>query len=440
VVRDADVAEPGLYELSEADPTMGFKVADLNKESIEFHFGRSEALGIETVYFDLKTGKVVPKEEADAKPEKHGTKRSRPILAAVGVPLWGAERDEIMEMVEVGVKEMNESVGREDKDGPIVKAIPRPGGPNKFLQSIVYHSTPWKGDWVSIIRQEVRQGVQSVLISGGTGLALQLFFGIHEQGLWPALAIVIPAQAVNIFWSSLTTLLRGTFGNYYQRAKEITKPLFLSRFVDERMPGPIKRFLQHPTFMRVTGSWVQQLWMSFVFGFTIFLAGGNHAADFFTKKLGSTLVNVWWRSPAENTLADFNTMEAKAGRGDEARAYSAKVRKITTIIATNFWVYSYLTKDSFGNFLWTDWNWGHVGTIAIGAIYYVLWTNPQLLKMHDAEVRKDLKFRAGVWAAGKFKNLWRHWLKFRPREWDSDADPMTIPFFYRTGTSPRRPD
>lgn len=374
VVRDMDV-EDGIYISSGSDPLRGRRVSGLSEEEIQTLQDDPSLFETTTIAMDVKTGKVLSEDEVEQREEGSVEyTEDRKIIYVTGVPLWGKEKSEVLAVLRESLSQM----ALQSK--PKIKTLGVPKGRWKLLQSFVYPA-PLPQDIVPTSKWEKRHGLESFLISASVGFAVQFWFQYNEVGLAHAAAIVIPAMLVNSAQSAGMTFPRNTWGNYFRRGEKIANA-WLGGLLGE---SKIARRAQ-----RVIGSIAQQIWLTAFFTFNVYTAGrGNLEAigqvfsqkglsTFYHSKLGSMLLNIFWRTPAENSWADYTAKKAKEGKSSEATARAALIRKVTTIIATNLWVYSTLTKSSLWTWGGRDWNGGHLGMVVVGALAIGAWMFPQV--------------------------------------------------------------
>lgn len=374
VVRDMDV-EDGIYISSGSDPLRGRRISGLSDEEIRALQEDPSLFETTTIAMDVKTGKVLSEEEVEEREEGSVEyTEDRKIIYVTGVPLWGKEKQEVLSVLKDSLSEMAL------QSNPKIKTLGVPKGRWKLLQSFVYPA-PLPQDIVPTSKWEKRHGIESFLISASVGFAVQFWFQYNEVGLAHAAAIVIPAMLVNSAQSAGMTFPRNTWGNYFRRGEKISNA-WLGGFLGD---SKIARRAQ-----RVIGSIAQQIWLTAFFTFNVYTAGrGNLEAigqvfsqkglsTFYNSKLGSMLLNIFWRTPAENSWADYTAKKANEGKSSEATARAALIRKVTTIIATNLWVYSTLTKNSLWTWGGRDWNAGHLGMVAVGTLAIGAWIFPQV--------------------------------------------------------------
>lgn len=377
-LRHRDTPE-GLYITNYGDPGRGIRIAGTDEASIRAARLAQGNLNL----FDLKSGAQVSEANVKAK--------DRPLLVVVGMPLFGKETSETLELIRSLVGSQKKGFTQWFKDffyldksnpSPDVKAFGRPGGKWKVLEHLVYPSILPR-DMTPVTKDVIRHGMHSVLISSSIGLTIQLSVQIGERGsITKALAVVIPAALINMAQSAWTSLPRNWWQNYFKRSDEIAAPVVETFVPRSKVTDRISR---------VIGSVAQQIWMTVFFTFNVFVAGqGDLGASLkflsldglktvFEKKWPSMIVNIFWRTPAENALADFSEMETNLGRGKEADVEGAKIRKILTIVATNLWVYSTLTSMNW-EYLGARWNLGHLGMAIIGSFGIYAWVKPRIIR------------------------------------------------------------
>lgn len=389
-VRHRDTP-PGIYESSYSNPLRGIQRSDLTEEGIRAYFASHPELQAEEKFFDLSTGDEVTADDAARSPDQVRRQVDRKILYVVGVPMMGKERAETLEIVQElvgkktgGLKTWLRNLFYLDKQNPEVhlRPISRPGGKWKVIQNFLY-PIPYATDLAPVSREVMKQGIQSVTISASIGLAIQLFVQFGEQGEpSKALAIVVPAWIINSMQSAWTSLPRNWWQNYFRRAEHVAAPVvepFLGR---GRIPDKVSRVL---------GSIAQQIWMTTLFTMNVFIAGQGSVEkavsymsipgiwEIIKKKANSMVLNIFWRTPVENSLADYAESEAALKRGSAADREAAKIRKWITILSTNLWVYSTLTHMNW-EYLGYKWNFGHLGMALVGVFGISAWISPKIYR------------------------------------------------------------
>ncbi len=380
-VRHRDTPD-GLYESSYGNALRGKKLSDLSPEGLKAYFDAHPELKSESQAYDMATGQAID-------PTKKATDRR--ILYVVGVPLFGKERTETMSLVQKLAQQNNKSFKQWmndffylDKSNPEthIRPISRPGGSWKVVQNFMYPMIS-PSDIAPVSKGVLWEGFQSVMWSAGIGLGLQLFIQLGEQGqATHALAIVIPAWIINTLQSTWTSLPRPWWSNYFRRAEAIAAPLVSPVLGRGRIPDKVSR---------VFGSIAQQIWMTVFFTVNVFTAGQGSiekAVEYMSipgffeimkKKANSMALNIWWRTPVENSLADYVEGEAALKRGSVAEKEAARIRKILTIISTNLWVYSTLTQMNW-EALGYKWNFGHLGMFLMGTFGIGAWAVPKVYR------------------------------------------------------------
>jgi hypothetical protein len=378
-IRNRDTA-PGLYESNYDDPQRGVKLSGLDPEELKAYFAAHPEFKSEMKVVDMATGEAAnPGDQA------------RRILYVVGVPLFGQERQETLDLVNQwvgpkskGIKQWLKDLFYLDKQNPDVhvRPISKPGGRWKIVQQFMYPMIS-PSDMTPVSKDVIRQGIQSVLISSGIGVTIQLFAQLGEShDIQKAMAIVIPAAVINFAQSAWTSIPRPWWQNYFRRAEAIAAPIVEPLAGRGKIPDRVAR---------VMGSIAQQAWMTAFFTVNVYIAGRGSIEEaltylsaagvmtIFQKKLNSMLLNIFWRTPIENSLADYVEREGNLGRSKLADVEAAKIRKFLTIVSTNLWVYSTLTHMNV-EYFGTKWNFGHLGMALMGAFGISAWIAPKIYR------------------------------------------------------------
>ncbi len=288
-----------------------------------------------------------------------------------------------------------------------VRKVRRPSstGLARIYEEIVYFAFPIPSeDYDKPTKAETKTGWQSFVTSSGITMTLQTaFFGLTG----------FASAVMNGVFSYVTTFNRPTWNNYYAKHKTSAE------------------------------AWIRQFWMNTYFGAGIywatkFFSGGTSDvfkvltematlsgwSHYFVSKLHSNLIGTGWRKPLETGSQLWIQKEAAEGRGEEARAIAATIRKWATIFSTNMWAFSLILSEATSlplftslenmlgvNLSWLggkvsilawDFNLGHVGLIFSAAVFGTLAKYPEYYRLAEQSFRRE------KWAKVRayFEKLW----------------------------------
>jgi len=366
----------GLYLTSLRDSSTGVRVADATIESIEAYLSTKPDFAPRLIYVDKASGKVVTDPVALRKGLEAGSVRpvvERPQLFIVGLPLWGAERSQVLEETR---RILKEEFGEDDVS---VRTMGRPqsrlkdvseresiGGWWNWLkrtgrkiaatvdlaaQNVVYELPLPQFDYQRPTRGEIKTTGYKLLVSNGSQQAF-LFF----VKPW---SIALSAGMVNTANSAATGVYEKWLANWFNRSRSETerlaKNVALSGFFSADLYWAAQPTLEKFAEIATVAGW----------------------KTFALAKWPGVVFQVTWRYFLGQSLYRWERSMEERGQAADGRRTRNRLAFITTLIATPAFIYatvaeSWFPVKVFGQTL-MQLNEGHFFQLfmgGLGALYY----------------------------------------------------------------------
>ncbi len=374
----------GLYLSTLRDSSTGVRVADATIESIEAYLSTKPDFAPRLVYVDKNNGKVITDPAVLRKGLEEGSVRpviERPQLFIVGMPLWGAERAQVLEETQRILKEQlpDESVpvrtmGRPQSRLKDVSERQSVGGWWNWLkrtgkkmaatvdlaaQNVVYELPLPQFDYQRPTKGEIKTAGYKLLISNGSQQAF-LFF----VKPW---SIALSAGMVNTANSAATGVYEKWLANWFNRSRSETerlgKNLALSGFFSADLYWAAQPTLEKFYEIATVAGW----------------------KTFALAKWPGVVFQVGWRYFLGQSLYRWERSMEERGQAADGRRTRNRLAFITTLLTTPAFIYATVAEGwfpvkVFGQTLMTL-NEGHFFQLLMGAIgalyYYGIPINPQ---------------------------------------------------------------
>ena len=366
----------GVYLSSLRDSSTGVRVADATIESIEAYLSSKPDFAPRLIYVDKTSGKVVTDPAALRKGLEQGSVRpvvERPQLFIVGMPLWGAERSQVLNETKriLSEKYSDESVsvrtmGRPELRFKDVSQRKSGGGWWSWLkragrkvvasvdlaaQNVVYELPLPQFDYQRPTQGEVKTTGYKLLVSNGSQQAF-LFF----VKPW---YIALSAGMVNTANSAATGVYEKWLANWFNRSRSETERLAKNAALSGFFSADLYWAAQ-PTFEKFAEIATAAGWKTFALA-----------------KWPGVVFQVGWRYFLGQSLYRWERSMEEKGQAADGRRTRNRLAFITTLITTPAFIYATVAESWFPVKIFGETvmqlNEGHFFQLfmgAVGALYY----------------------------------------------------------------------
>jgi len=332
----------GWYLVQSAeDTTMGEKVAELTRESLEKFFKENPDMGPRMAAINSKTGRVLETEKDIVAALENNTlefKIVEPILFGVGVPISKKAQEAFKEDV------IAASYGR--AENPVhVRFISKPRWQKtegsfwtkpfravielgNYVRQEMTYIFPMKGNDFQPPVPAERQSTKAKLWTSNTFQQL-VITGQALFGSTVTMAAAIGGGIVNYGNSYVTGVYRKVIQNWMARANRSDPKTVFGKV--RNLADQFARNLLLSTFFTV-----EIFWLSKMFEWDKLAAIGTAEGwyKFFLTKWSSAFINVIWRFFYYEAIGKFETRMEEAGRKEDARRTASRFELVGTLLGT----------------------------------------------------------------------------------------------------------
>lgn len=356
-LRDSSEASTpcGVYLSFMKDSTMGQKVADLTKESLDEFFAQNPDLGPRVVWVDRRSGKRLEKKEDLEKAFQNGYAKmevDQPVLFGVGVPFTKKSQRAVADLIRRAARDRNtpNPVKIRILSRPKLERIDGPRWARPVLAAIEYGNYMWQEtryffpsaslDYQPPVPAEKKSAYGKLMTANTVQQVVITAKAIASPEL--TIAGAIGGGIVNYSNSYGTGVYRKFINNWIMRA---------NRFETGNIVGLIRNNVDQFARNLFLSSFftVEIYWLSKMFEWDKLAAMGTAEGwyQMAVTKWSSAVMNVLWRFFYYKAIGGFETRMEKQGRKDDARRTAGRFEWLGTILGTPaFLVASMAPKDA----------------------------------------------------------------------------------------------